>query len=71
MGSIIVWAIFYVVALFSSGELSAGSDYSPGSVVFNLVPYLVGLIVSVWYLNMPHIKALFDAKEAENEQNSE
>lgn len=71
MGSIIVWAIFYVVALFTSSELSASSDYGPGSLVFNLVPYIVGLIVSVWYLNMPHIKALFDAQESAHEQNSE
>ena len=71
MGSIIVWAIFYVVALFISGESSASSDYGPGNLVFNLVPYIVGLIVSVWYLNMPHIKALFDAKESAHEQISE
>jgi hypothetical protein len=71
MGSIIIWAVFYVVALFTSGELSAGSDYRPGSLVFNLVPYLVGLIVSVWYLNLPHIKALFDARESTDEQSSE
>lgn len=71
MGSIIVWAISYIVALLTSGEWSANSDYGPGSLVFNLIPYIVGLIVSVWYLNLPHIKALFDAKESADEQNSE
>ena len=70
MGSIIVWAVFYVVALFIPGESSADSDYGPGSLILNLIPYVVGLTISVWYLNLPHIKALFDAKESANEQSS-
>jgi hypothetical protein len=71
MGSIIVWAIFYVAALFTSGESSASSDYGPGSLILNLIPYVVGLTVSVWYLNLPHIKALFNTRDSENEQSSE
>lgn len=66
MGTIIVWAIFYVVALFLSG-VPANTDYTPGSLAFNLIPYLAGVILSVWYLNLPHIKALFDAQEPANE----
>lgn len=71
IGTIIVWAVFYIAAVFTSGELSANPDYSPGSLVFNLVPYILGLILSVWYLNLPHIKALFDTKPSKNKQNSE
>lgn len=66
MGCIAVWAIFYVVALFASGIPLANNDYTPGSLAFNLVPYLGGVIVTVWYLNLPHIKALFDRKESVN-----
>jgi hypothetical protein len=71
MGSIIVWAVFYIAAIFSSDELTNNPDYSPGSLIFNLVPYILGLVLSVWYLNLPHIKALFDVKKLRNEQNGE
>jgi hypothetical protein len=67
MVCIAVWAVFYVIALFFSGTSLADTDYTPGSLAFNLVPYLGGVIISVWYLNLPHIKALFDNKESTNQ----
>lgn len=67
MGCIAVWAIFYLVALFTSSTPLANNDYTPGSMAFNLVPYLGGVIITVWYLNLPHIKALFDRKESANQ----
>lgn len=66
MGCIALWAIFYVVALFASSTPLANNDYTPGSMAFNLVPYLGGAILAIWYLNLPHIKALFDKKESVN-----
>lgn len=68
MGSIAVWALFYVVALFSSATPLADKDFTPGSLAFNLVPYLGGVIVSIWYLNLDHIKTLFDKNESANQQ---
>jgi hypothetical protein len=67
MGCVIVWAVFYVVALFTSRTPLANNDYTPGSLAFNLIPYVVGLLISVWYLNLPHIKVLFDRKESPGE----
>jgi hypothetical protein len=67
MGCIIFWAVFYVVALFTSDTSLADSDYTPGSLAFNLVPYLGGVVLSIWYLNLPHIKTLFDNRDSANE----
>ncbi|MCQ3979471.1 MAG: hypothetical protein DPW09_39135 [Anaerolineae bacterium] len=67
MVCIAVWAVFYVVALLTSGTPWANNDYTPGSLAFNLVPYLGGVILSVWYLNLPHIKALFDHEASANQ----
>lgn len=67
IGCITFWAFFYVMALFTSDSSFANSDYTPGSLVFNLVPYLAGVVLSVWYLNLAHIKALFGNKTPANE----
>lgn len=71
MGCIIIWSIFYVVVLFLPGTSAASGNYSLGTLTFNLMPYLVGLLASIWYLNLPHIKALFDIEEAANERSNE
>jgi hypothetical protein len=70
MGCIFIWSVFYVVA-FLPGVSSADSNYSVGALAFNLIPYIIGFLATLWYLNLPHIKALFNAKEATNEQISE
>lgn len=67
MGCVIVWSLFYIAAQFLPGVSSANRNYTLGALTFNLIPYVVGLLVSVWYLNLPHIKALFDTEEAANE----
>lgn len=67
MGCIVVWTVFYIVALVTSNTSLANNDYTPGSLAFNLIPYLGGVIVTVWYLNLSHIKALFDRKESVNQ----
>jgi hypothetical protein len=71
MGCIIIWSVFYVVALFLPGASLANSNYTVGVLAFNLIPYIIGFLVTIWYLNLPHIKALFDAKESASEQISE
>jgi hypothetical protein len=64
MGCIIVWSFFYVTALFVSGPPSADNNFTVSTLTFNLIPYIIGAVVSVWYLNLPHIKALFDRKQS-------
>lgn len=64
MGCITLWAVSYIVALFTSATSLADNDFTPGSLAFNLVPYLGGVIISIWYLNLDHIKTLFDKNEA-------
>ena len=71
MGCIIVWSAFYVVALFLPNASSANGHYTAAALTFNLIPYIVGLFASVWYLNLPHIKALFDTQESANERSNE
>ncbi|HXW00480.1 MAG TPA: hypothetical protein VEC93_18830 [Anaerolineae bacterium] len=71
MGCIIIWSVFYFVALFLPGASSANSNYSAGALAFNLIPYIIGFLATIWYLNLPHIKALFNGKESANERISE
>jgi hypothetical protein len=71
MGCIIIWSVFYIVALFWPGASSADDNYTVGALAFNLIPYIIGFLATIWYLNLPHIKALFDPKESADERISE
>jgi hypothetical protein len=62
-GLIVVWAVFYLVAILGSSATFIQRDGSPGMLLLNTIPYLIGSGVTVWYLNLAHIKALFDPEE--------
>ena len=65
IGCIIGWSVFFVTALFTPGSLPA--DYTAGALILNIIP-LIAAIAAILYLNLAHIKALFDNKAAANEQ---
>lgn len=72
-GLVIIWAVVYITAhLMSVRSLSTGTD-SVMTLVTNLLYYVFGAVVPVWYLNLAHIKALFDTStpKSENEQAEE
>jgi hypothetical protein len=71
MGSVVVWSGFYIVTLFLPVAVPATENRSPVTLIINLIPYIIGVIISIWYLNLPHIKALFDLKESTDEQRVE
>lgn len=64
IATIAIWAIFYLIAIFIPQSSAAGQTYSPTEWVINLIPYLLGSIGAIWYLNLAHIKTLFDPDES-------
>ncbi len=54
------WSVFNLVALFMTAERYATSEF-----VIDLLRLVVGLLVSLWYFNIPRIKALFQPNSAE------
>ncbi len=66
IGMIIVWAGFYLVALFIPITLSSTRDFSVLELAINLTPYIFGSVAAVWYLNLAYIKALFDTHGRES-----
>jgi hypothetical protein len=54
LGIIVAWSAFNIIALFSSQPA-----YSAGSRAVNSLRYLVGPVVSWWYLNLARIKHQF------------
>ncbi|MFN8454189.1 MAG: hypothetical protein U0401_05855 [Anaerolineae bacterium] len=68
---IAVWAIFYLIAIFLPQSSPGGQVYSPIEWIINLIPYLIGSIGAIWYLNLAHIKALFNTNESVDQRVSE
>ncbi len=58
MGMIFIWAASYVLAWLIS--LSNSQPYSISELTLNFIPYLLGAGLSIAYLNLPRIKALFE-----------
>lgn len=54
LGVVVAWSAFNIFALFSSQPA-----FSTGERVLNGLRYLVGPVVSWWYLNLAHIKSQF------------
>lgn len=60
IGSITVWTCFYIVSLFMSNSRAASGNYTFGALTINIIIYVVGAGSAIYYLNLAHIKALFD-----------
>lgn len=60
MGMIFIWAASYFVALFFP---QTSEQYSLRALVFNFIPYIAGAAFSILYLNLMHIKMLFDVNK--------
>ena len=71
MISVTIWSIFYIVALFLPTGAPVTESYSVMTLIINLIPYIIGVALSIWYLNLPHIKAMFEIKRAADEQTAE
>lgn len=54
---IIIWAAFHTIALFIPGAWS--DNFGIGALILNLIP-LVAVVTAILYLNLAHIKILFD-----------
>lgn len=59
IGMIVIWSGLNIIGLFTA----ARQTYSWGDLSLSLVRYLIGLTLPAWYLNLSHIKALFDHHE--------
>ncbi|MBN1221280.1 MAG: hypothetical protein JXM69_20315 [Anaerolineae bacterium] len=70
LGCITVWSVFNLIALFIP-SVSPEQDYSIGELTLNGLRYGVGLFLPWWYLNVPHVKAIFYRQPAENETSEE
>ena len=57
ISSITVWGAYYVIFLLIPAAKSG--NFSVGALILNLIP-LVAVITAILYLNLAHIKALFD-----------
>lgn len=60
------WSLFNLIALFIANPLIFKAQYSIDDVMVNGLRVAIGLIISVWYFNLPHIKTLFRTKATEN-----
>ena len=59
MGMIVIWSGLNIIGLFTSTR----QTYSWGDFSLNLIRYLIGLVLPSWYLNLSHIKTLFNHNE--------
>lgn len=62
--TIAIWAIFYLIAIFLPLSSPTGQSYTTIEWMVNLIPYLLGSTGAIWYLNLAHIKMLFDIDES-------
>lgn len=62
--TIAIWAIFYLIAIFLPLSSPTGQSYTTTEWIVNLIPYLLGSTGAIWYLNLAHIKMLFDIDES-------
>jgi hypothetical protein len=56
---IVVWSISNLIALFVFNP--PGQDLNISTVLINGFRFGVGVLISLWYFNLPHIKALFQS----------
>ncbi|MBN1994287.1 MAG: hypothetical protein JW953_16435 [Anaerolineae bacterium] len=57
VGFIMVWSGFNLMALFTPSF--SAQDYKTRAYVLNGIYYLGGLLLPLWYLNLPRVKADF------------
>lgn len=62
---IVIWSGFNWVAVFFNPALSSNQEALISNLLINGLRLAVGVIISMWYFNMPHIKALFDTDTPE------
>lgn len=55
-----IWSITNLAALFAPGIFQASQNHSTVSLILSGLRYLISFILPFWYLNLAHIKALFD-----------
>jgi hypothetical protein len=58
LGVLTVWAGFNLIALFVP-SLMLNQTYTVNSLILNGLRYILGFFLPLWYLNLPHIKILF------------
>ena len=61
-----LWSAFNLAALFVINPLIYGRQYSPADLMVNGLRVAIGLIISLWYFNLPQIKILFLTKSSES-----
>ncbi len=54
------WSVFNLVALLMTLDRYATSEF-----IINLLRLIAGLLISLWYFNIPRIKALFDRNSSD------
>lgn len=57
IGCITVWGAYYIIFLFIPAASSG--NFGVGALLVNLIP-VVAVITAILYLNLAHIRALFD-----------
>lgn len=61
-----IWTAFNLTALFIINPLVLETQYSLAEILVNGLRVAAGLVISLWYFNLPHIKTLFRSKSPEN-----
>jgi len=61
-----IWSAFNLTALFIVNPLVLGTQYSLADILVNGLRVAVGLVISLWYFNLPHINTLFQTKSPED-----
>lgn len=58
--AIVVWSGFNLVAVFLPTLIfAAAQPRSAGELTFNSLRFAAGMVLPLWYLNLPRVKALF------------
>lgn len=62
---IALWSGFNFLAVFGNLAAPSTRPYSLSNAIFDGLRMAVGLIVSLWYFNIPRVKALFQSGRSE------
>lgn len=57
--TVVIWSGFNIITLFAADLFFAGRPYTAIELTLNGFRYAIGLLISVWYLNLPQVKLLF------------
>jgi hypothetical protein len=58
LGVLTVWASFNLIALFVPSVMLS-QTYTVNNLILNSLRYIIGFFLPLWYLNLAHIKILF------------